>query len=110
MRKGYLVIGLLAILVAGGVTAFFMGRNLQRHLVITKPEVQAASVAKPVFKYGLNLSEFKVLTHVVKQNEFFADILTQYNVTYATIDFLARQSKSIFNLNKMKAGNHCTVL
>ena len=110
MRKGYLVIGLLVILVAGGTTAFFMGRNLQKHLVVTKPEVQAASIAKPVFKYGLNLSEFKVLTHVVKQNEFFADILTQYNVTYATIDFLARQSKSIFNLNKMKAGNNCTVL
>ena len=110
MRKSYLILGLLAILTAGATTAYFMHKSLQQHVVFVKPTMQVASVEKPVFKYGLNLSEFKVLTHVVKQNEFFADILSQYNVTYATIDYLAHQSKAIFNLNKMKAGNSCTVL
>jgi murein DD-endopeptidase MepM/ murein hydrolase activator NlpD len=110
MRKIYLVLGLVAVLAAAGATAFFMGRSLQQHVVIIKPPVLMASIEKPVFKYGLNLSEFKVLNHVVKQNEFFADILSQYNVTYATIDFLARESKAIFNLNKIKAGNNCTLL
>ena len=110
MRKEYFVAGLVAVLMAAAATGYLMNRSLRQHVVIPKPRVQMATIEKPLFKYGLNLSEFKVLTHVVKQNEFFADILSQYNVTYATIDYLARHSTSIFNLNKMKAGNNYTVL
>ncbi len=74
------------------------------------PGVVVASIEKPVIKYGMNLNDFKVMNHVVKQNEFFADILGQYNVTYQAIDFLTRESKAIFNLHKIRAGNKCTVL
>ena len=110
MRKSYVVIAL--VLVVAVVAGYFIKGRVQQPLATanTKPTVLAASVVKPVFKYGINLSDFKVLNHVVKQNEVFAGILLQYNVTYQTIDFLARESKAIFNLNKMRAGNNCTVL
>ena len=83
---------------------------MQKQAVPQAQTIAVAEPAKPVFKYGLNLSDFKVLTHVVKQNELFGGILSQYNVTGHAIDFLARESKAIFNLNKIKAGNNCTVL
>jgi len=110
MRKSYLVIGLVVVLalVAG---LFIKSRSPRPEAEnCTRPSVMAAAIVKPVFKYGLNLSDFKVLNGVVKQHEIFADMLLQYNVTYQTIDFLARESKAIFNLNKMKAGNNYTVL
>lgn len=80
---------------------------------IAQTRVIAAAVAepaKPVYKYGLNLSDFKVLKGVVKQHQFFAEMLAPYNVTYQTADFLARASKEVFNLKKIKAGNPYTVL
>lgn len=110
MRKSYVVIVLVLIVtVAAGL---FIKSRVSKSVADTevKPRVLTASIEKPVFKYGLNLSEFKVLNHVVKRNEIFSSILLQYNVAYQTIDFLARESKSIFNLNRMKAGNNCTVL
>jgi len=51
------------------------------------------------------------MNHVVKPNEFFfANILSKYHVASSTINFISRESKSIFNLNKIKAGNNLTVL
>ena len=110
MRKSYWIGSVVLLLLAAVAAGYFVKTGLQPQAASVKPVVKLAAVEKPVMKYGMNLSEFKVLTDVVKQNEFFADILTKYNVTYATIDFLARKSKSIFNLNKMKAGNNYTVL
>ena len=36
---------------------------------------------EPVVKYGLNLNDFKVISHIVRPNELFADIFLRYNVT-----------------------------
>ncbi|MCW5907731.1 MAG: peptidoglycan DD-metalloendopeptidase family protein [Chitinophagales bacterium] len=65
---------------------------------------------EPLIRYGMDVSRFIVKNHIVKPNEFFADILTGYNVAYSSIDYIARESKGIFNLNKIKAGNNCTML
>ncbi len=78
-------------------------RAIAQAVVAPEPE-------RPIIKFGLNLADFKVLNHVVKQNEFFADILSQYNVTYPTVDLLARAGKEIFNFNHIRAGSNCTVL
>lgn len=66
--------------------------------------------AEPVIKYGMDVSSFTVLSHVVAPNEVFADILTKYNVTYRAINFLVDEADGVFNINKIKAGNNCTVL
>lgn len=78
----------------------------------TEPEdyTETESHVQPLIKYGLDISKFIVKQHVVKPNEFFADILNGYNVAYTSIDYIARESKQIFNLNKIKAGNNYTML
>lgn len=73
-------------------------------------EAETESNEPEVVKYGLNLTGFTLLNHVVKKNELFTDILSKYNVAANTIDFLATQSKSVFNLNRIKAGNNCTLV
>ncbi|MBL0308539.1 MAG: hypothetical protein IPP77_02265 [Bacteroidetes bacterium] len=70
---------------------------------IRKPEM-------PLIKFGLDLNQYEVSQHQVKRNEVFAGILSQYNVTGTVINFITRESKSIFNLRNIKAGNEVTVL
>jgi len=64
----------------------------------------------PVVKYGMVVNDFKMLSHVVKPNELFSDIFSQYNVTAGAINYFVSKSGEVFNLKKIKAGNTFTVL
>jgi len=76
-----------------------------------KPQKQVAVVREEaVFKYGINLNDFKVLNHLVKPNELFSEIFSQYNVTAGAINYFVSKSGEVFNLKKIKAGNSFTVL
>ncbi|HWB63268.1 MAG TPA: peptidoglycan DD-metalloendopeptidase family protein [Chitinophagales bacterium] len=83
-----------------------------QHPLATAADKAAADETQPtpVIKYGFNLNDYKVISGTVNPNEFFANILGQYKVPYQTIDLLARESKDVFNLNKIQAGNNYTVL
>ena len=74
------------------------------------PAYAKSKVEKVDIKYGINISDFSVVNHVIKPGEIFADILTKHNVAYQSIHFLAQESENIFSLNKIKAGKNCTVL
>lgn len=107
MNKKWIAVLVLPVVLVVGVLAWW-GNTPQteksRHVRLTESSVE------PLIRYGLDISKFIVKNHVVKPNEFFADILTGYNVAYASIDYIANESKEIFNLNRIKAGNNCTML
>jgi len=63
-----------------------------------------------VFKYGININDFKVFSHEVKQNELFSQIFSQYGVTAGAINYFVSKSGAVFNLKRIKAGNRFTVL
>ncbi len=76
-----------------------------------KPAKQVAVVTEQaVFKYGVNINDFKVLSHQVKPNELFSEIFSQYGVTAGAINYFVNKSGEVFNLKKIKAGNTFTVL
>src|ERR1043165_8245982 len=64
----------------------------------------------PVIKYGMVMNDFKVMDHVVKPNELFSQIFSQYNVTAGAINYFVSASDEVFSLKKIKAGNRFTVL
>ena len=68
------------------------------------------TIKEPIYKYGLNLSEFVVIDQKVEPNELFADILLKHNVAYQSARLLLNESKDIFNCRKIKAGAKYTVL
>lgn len=74
----------------------------------TKTKVN--EIKDPIYKYGINLSEFVVIDQKVERNELIADILLKHNVAYQTAQLLLSGSKDIFNCRKMKAGDKYTVL
>lgn len=74
------------------------------------PKHAVAKQEQPVMQYGMVVNDFKMLSHVVKPNELFSEIFSQYNVTAGAINYFVSQSGEVFNLKKIKAGNKFTVL
>ncbi len=60
--------------------------------------------------YGIPLDAFQVEKRVVKRDQNLAKILLAYNVPYSVIDAVAKKSKSVFDVRKIKAGNpYCVI-
>jgi uncharacterized membrane protein len=104
--KYIVVVAALVLSVVVGYKAIVWLSPVMREL----PAYAKSKVEKVDIKYGVNISDFSVVNHVIKPGEIFADILTKHNVAYQSIHFLAQESENIFSLNKIKAGKNCTVL
>ncbi len=60
--------------------------------------------------YGINIDSLKVVTGTVKKNQFLADILLKYGVSYATIDYIAKHTKDTFDVRKIRRGNKYVII
>jgi len=60
--------------------------------------------------YGINIDTLQITTGKVKKNEFLSDILLKYGVSYGDIDHIARNTKDIFDVRKIVAGNSYSVI
>lgn len=61
-------------------------------------------------KYGFPIEEFAVETNKVKRNHSLSTILRQYDVSFGTIDKIARKAKKVFNVRRIKSGHEYSVL
>ena len=68
-------------------------------------EIDTVIVKDQVFKYGLPVDSFLMETGVVKSNQYLSQILNARGVGMGTIDKIARKSKSVFDVRKIKSGN-----
>ncbi len=67
-------------------------------------------IIQPTIKYGFALDTFDHITSKIKPNEFLADILLRHKVDYLTIDQIARETKDVFDVRNLRAGNDYTIL
>ena len=51
-----------------------------------------------------NKGNLMIFQGKVKRNEFLSDILLRYNVDYSKIDILAKRSKNVFDVRKIRRG------
>lgn len=63
-----------------------------------------------VKRYGIVVDSMRIYKDKIARNERLAEILLDYGVDYQTIDLLARRSKPVFNVRKMRAGNSYSVI
>ena len=75
-----------------------------------KETEQPAPVYIPKVVYGVTIDSLSVDTGVVKKNEFLSDILLRHNVSYSTIDKLAKGTRKVFDVRKIRRGNHYVVI
>lgn len=64
----------------------------------------------PTIKYGFVLDSFKVTEAEIGKNEFLSEILTEHGVDYVDIDVLAKKSKDIFDVRKLRSEKQYTIL
>ncbi len=62
--------------------------------------------ADPVKSFGILVNEFTVIQDVIKPNQTLSVILGKHSVKYKDIDELVRNSKEIFDVRRIKSGNH----
>ncbi len=67
------------------------------------------TIAEPVIRYGLPIDSFNIENGIVGRNEYLSQILNSRGVSMATIDLIARKSKEIFDVRKIKSGGKYTV-
>ncbi len=66
-------------------------------------------VKEPVLKYGLPVDSFHLVTGKVKNNQYLSQILNAQGVGMGTIDKIARKSKPVFDVRKIKSGKNFTI-
>ena len=61
-------------------------------------------------KYGFPIDDFEVETKKVKRNQSLSTLLRQYDISFASIDKIARKAKKVFNVRRIKSGREYSVL
>ena len=65
---------------------------------------------EPLTRYGIPVDSLMMFEGVVLPRETLSNILTSYNVSLSTIDQLARRSRGVFDLRRIRAGNNYSVI
>ncbi len=109
MKKDITEIVLL--LIAGGLiilsARLFLSDNQDNPDEMSLPHAEPDEITLPKIdiRFGVIVDSLEHYESKIKRNENVADILSGFDVDYAIIDRLAKKSKNIFNLRKIKRYN-----
>jgi len=67
------------------------------------------SKPEPVFMYGIPSDSFDIVNGNIKKNAFLSDILIKNGVSMPEIELALKNSKSVFDVRKVKSGNNYTL-
>lgn len=107
-RKGTIII--FCLLIVALVLTFVI--RYERNVPAVEVELGQPAEAQHVPKilYGINADSLDVFRGKVKKNEFLADILLKHHIDYPTIDRLAHDTKTVFDVRKIRYGNDYIVM
>ncbi|MEM1322197.1 MAG: peptidoglycan DD-metalloendopeptidase family protein [Bacteroidota bacterium] len=108
---------IFTIICAGIASIVLISQLVFKQQQLQQASLKAAStpisnfeIIKPTLKYGFALDTFFHAEEQIKPNEFLADILLRHKVDYLTIDELARETKGVFDVRNLRAGNKYMIL
>ncbi len=106
-RIKYIAVTVLLIVSLGFFSCHQAGEQKQ----VTKPAAPK-TIHKVVANiiYGVNVDSLQVKKGVVKRRQHLSDILLKYGVKYATIDYLARHTRKVFDVRQIRKGHKYTVI
>lgn len=107
MSKKYTVI--LALIILAGLFLIVVYRYL-RYPVIPDPVEEELYDPEPLTKYGIPVDSLIMFDGVVLPRETLSNILIRYGVSLSSVDLLARRSRGVFDLRRIRAGNNYSVL
>lgn len=77
------------------------------------PEMEVTEVIEEVSSnllYGIDISGLNIVEGEVKRNQTLSSILSPFNVSFQTIDLIAKKSKEVFDVRKIKSNQKFVVL
>lgn len=101
-KSGGILIITLAVILATACSGERKGREIGK--AIYGIEKQEGDIL-----FGLNSDSFIVISDMIRSNQFLADILLDYKVSYPTIHKLAMKSEGVFDIRRMQKGKPYTV-
>jgi murein DD-endopeptidase MepM/ murein hydrolase activator NlpD len=107
MSKKQLIDIIILIGIAIIIIVFIRMNQKSERTVITENPIEDT---EPQTAYGIIIDSMLIFTDFVKKNQYLSDILIKYNVDYQTIDKLAKTSREIFDVRKIRSGNKYSVI
>jgi murein DD-endopeptidase MepM/ murein hydrolase activator NlpD len=84
--------------------------NITPAETVSQEELMTARPDPGEFLYGIRVDTMNIHTGRIARNQFLADILNNFSVSYNDILTLRTNSKDIFDTRKMRAGADYTIL
>ena len=105
-RRKYVIIG-----IGIAIVAFFLTFIYLRFYYKIPPlgEDLVVHVPEPKMLYGLKADSFHIEESTVMRNQNLSDILIDRGVSAQSVDQLAKNSVTVFDVRKMRAGNRYTM-
>ncbi len=100
----------ITILIALGLLIIYFVALREHSPGKTLAVIEKISQPEPKLEFGIVVDSMILYKDKVKRNQFLSDILLKYGVDYGKIDQLAKQSRDVFDVRKIRAGNYYTVL
>ena len=72
--------------------------------------VENKEVDKPQYEYGILTDTFLVKKNSIKKNESLSNILLRHHIPWPKINSIAKKSKKVFDVRRIKSGKNYTVL
>ncbi len=91
------------------VNSFFSCKNNKKEQKTDVVIIDTIVVHEPILKYGFAIDSFQLETGVVKSNQYLSQILNARGVGMGAIDKIARKSKLVFDVRKIKSGKNYTL-
>ncbi len=109
MNKKTLFITLTLIILV--IPAIYFFSNRYNHPVSpitdeTLDSIAVIEIPEPELIYGLPVDSFNIEKSKIKRNQFLADVFLKAGVDYPTINTIVEKTKPVFDVRKIKVGNH----
>ncbi|MCX6228985.1 MAG: peptidoglycan DD-metalloendopeptidase family protein [Bacteroidia bacterium] len=101
-RRKYILIGVGAVVF---ILLLIWGLNRYYQKIPPLGEDLVVKISEPKMLYGFRADSFHIEENRVSQNQNLSDILNETGVSGSTIDQLAKNSVTVFDVRRMKAGN-----
>lgn len=105
IRPALPVIGLIIITLLGYSCQQGQDKNKKE---MQEPDTLVAPLP-PVLKYGLPVDSFLIEDRTVRPNQHLSHILSEFGVGMGIIDQIARQSKDVFDVRRIRGGNSYSI-
>ncbi|MCX6334528.1 MAG: peptidoglycan DD-metalloendopeptidase family protein [Bacteroidia bacterium] len=100
------IIPVLLLLLASSCR-YFQKDNLNIQPPVT--DTAAVQIKKPVLTLGIPSDQFTLIPGHIKRNGFLSEILLGHGITMQEIDQVVKNSDSVFDVRKIRSGNHYTL-